>query len=274
MADKTTTTTVEEKKVTQPVVQPTLTPSYSTEYSNQLNDLYNQMANRAPFSYNANDDQMYQQYLARYQQMGKQAMQDTMGQTAALTGGYANSYAQNVGQQAYDSYLQQANDAVTDYYNMALGAYNAEGDRLGQLFNLAGTMDETYYNRLYAEAEAKKAAGDDSLWNQLFGIAPKKKGGGGGWGYTPGGGDDDEGDNDPTTLSYADYQYLRDNGQSDQAIRAYAFANNLTLDTGNRIWDSRYTNHQDYLAQQEGVEYSPFAGYATFPTRTTKITDR
>ena len=45
-------------------------------------------------------------------QQGKQAMQDTMGQAAALTGGYGSTYGQAVGQQQYDAYLQNLNDEV------------------------------------------------------------------------------------------------------------------------------------------------------------------
>ena len=56
---------------------------------------------RDPFQYNAADDGMYQQMVDRYIQQGKMAMQDTVGQAAAMTGGYGNTWAQNAGQQAY-----------------------------------------------------------------------------------------------------------------------------------------------------------------------------
>lgn len=54
-------------------------------------------------------------------------MQDTMGQAAALTGGYGNSYAQGVGQQAYQGYLQQLNDNVPQLQAQALQTYQVGG---------------------------------------------------------------------------------------------------------------------------------------------------
>ena len=60
--------------------------------------------NRKEFSYDLNGDMLYQQMKDQYQVLGKTAMQDTMGEAAALTGGYGNTYAQSVGQQTYDEY--------------------------------------------------------------------------------------------------------------------------------------------------------------------------
>ena len=67
------------------------------------------MANRK-FNYDVNGDPLYQQYKHSYMTQGKQAMEDTIGQAAAMTGGYGNSYATAAGGQAYQSYLDQLND--------------------------------------------------------------------------------------------------------------------------------------------------------------------
>ena len=55
---------------------------------------------------------------------------DTMGQAQAMTGGYGNSYAQTVGQQTYQGYLQGLNDQVPALYQLALDKYNSEGNQL------------------------------------------------------------------------------------------------------------------------------------------------
>ena len=52
---------------------------------------------------------------ARYQ--GEQAMKDTMGQAAARTGGYANSYAVSAGQQAQNSYMANLENAARALYD-------------------------------------------------------------------------------------------------------------------------------------------------------------
>ena len=122
-------------------------PSYKGTYDQQLEDLYQQIVGRDKFSYDINGDALYQQYADQFTKRGEMAMMDTMGQAAALTGGYGNSYAQNVGQQAYQAYLQQLNDVVPELYGMALDQYNAEGDALMQQFGMLGDMADTEYGR-------------------------------------------------------------------------------------------------------------------------------
>ena len=68
--------------------------------------------NRGDFQFDVNADALYQQYKDHYTQPGKTAMQDTVGKAAALTGGYGSSYAQTVGQQAYQAHLKQLGAGV------------------------------------------------------------------------------------------------------------------------------------------------------------------
>ena len=67
-------------------------------------------------------------------------MQDTMGQAAALTGGYGSSYAQTAGQQTYQNYMQQLQEQLPELYNMELQRYNQEGENLSNQFALAQSM--------------------------------------------------------------------------------------------------------------------------------------
>lgn len=93
-------------------------------------NVLNQITNMKDFSYDVNGDALYQQYKDQYTTQGKMAMMDTMGQAAALTGGYGNSYAQSVGQQTYQGYLQQLTDKVPELYQLALSKYNSDKDNL------------------------------------------------------------------------------------------------------------------------------------------------
>jgi hypothetical protein len=77
-------------------------------------------------------------------------MQDTMGQAAALTGGYGNSYATSAGSQAYQSYLNQLNERIPELMQLALSAYNAEGDRLNNNFAVLQADRNTAYGE-YAD---------------------------------------------------------------------------------------------------------------------------
>lgn len=125
-------------------------------YVDQLNSLYDQIMNRKPFQYDLNGDLLYRQMADQYTQLGQQAMRDTIGQAAALTGGYGNSYAQSVGNQAYQQYLTALNEQVPSLYDRALNAYMTQGDQLLQQYQLAAAHPE-YVNaikpRTYTVAE-------------------------------------------------------------------------------------------------------------------------
>lgn len=120
---------------------------YQSPYAEQLSAMYDQIVGRDPFTYNLNEDMLYRQYRDQYQNLGQQAMMDTMGQAAGLTGGYGSSYSQNAGQQAYQGYLQQLNDKVPDLYRLALDKYNAEGDEMYRRYGLLNDRENTAYGR-------------------------------------------------------------------------------------------------------------------------------
>ncbi len=131
-------------------------------YQQGLNDALNKIMNREKFSYDLNGDALYQQYKDQYITQGQQAMMDTMGQAAALTGGYGNSYAQTVGQQTYQGHLQGLNDKVPELYQLALDQYNREGDELYNQYALFADRENTEYERAYRES---RDAVDDQ-WRQ------------------------------------------------------------------------------------------------------------
>jgi hypothetical protein len=68
------------------------------------------------------------------------AMQDTIGQASAMTGGYGNSYAATAGNQAYQGYLQQLNDRVPELYQMALNQYNQEYQNIKDQASILNTL--------------------------------------------------------------------------------------------------------------------------------------
>lgn len=121
--------------------------TYQSKYQGQIDEVMKNIANRKPFAYNVNEDALYQQYKDRYTQMGKQAMRDTMGQAAALTGGYGNTYAQNVGQQAYGQYMQGLTDKIPELYQLALDKYDRDAAAEKEKYSLYKDADSTDYGR-------------------------------------------------------------------------------------------------------------------------------
>lgn len=120
---------------------------YQSQWDGELTELYNRIANRKPFSYDIGTDPVYQQYREQYQRQGRLAMQDTMGQAAALTGGYGSTYGEQVGQQAYNAYLQKLNDIVPDLYNAAYNRYRDEGTDLYNQYGLLSDRENQAYSR-------------------------------------------------------------------------------------------------------------------------------
>ena len=126
---------------------------YTSAWADQIKATLDQIMNREKFSYDVNSDAIYQQYKDQYTQMGKMAMMDTMGQAAAMTGGYGNSYAQSVGQQAYQGYLQQLGEVVPELYGMALDQYTQEGQNLMNQYSLLADQEQQDYGRYQDSVE-------------------------------------------------------------------------------------------------------------------------
>ena len=127
-------------------------PSKNDAYqraNDQATAIYDKIMNRGEFTFDLNKDKLYQQYRDLYAQMGRGAMEDTMGQAAALTGGYGSTYSQNAGQQAYNAYLQKLNEVVPELYNAAYNRYNQEGQDLMNLYSMARSNADSAYERDY-----------------------------------------------------------------------------------------------------------------------------
>ena len=145
-------------------------PAYESPYAAQIDKTMEQVLNRPAFEYNAADDQMWQQYLDKYQQGGKLAMKSSMGQAAALTGGYGSSYAQAVGQQTFDSYMQDAADILPTLEQQAWERYNTEGDRLAQQLGILQDKENTEYSRYVYDKEwayQQEMANRENLQNMI-----------------------------------------------------------------------------------------------------------
>ena len=126
-------------------------PRYDSRYDEQIRSLYEQLTSRGPFRYDSATDPLYQQYRQSYVQLGQNAMRDTMGQAAGLTGGYGSSYAQSLGQQQYDAYLRRLADVLPETYGMALDTWKAEGQDLQRRYSAAAALEQSDYERYLDE---------------------------------------------------------------------------------------------------------------------------
>lgn len=113
----------------------------------QIDALLAQINSRPAFSYDQNTDPTFQQYKDQYTAGGNKAMRDTMGNAAALTGGYGNSYATTAGSQAYDAFMEQLNNKGLELRQNALNEYNQQTENLYNQLNAAMSVEDRAYQQ-------------------------------------------------------------------------------------------------------------------------------
>lgn len=143
--------------------------AYASRWERELDAVYDRIANRGAFSYDLGTDPVYRQQREQYQSAGRMAMEHTMGQAAALTGGYGSSYSQQAGQQAYNAYLQKLNEVVPELYAQARAQYDREGQTLSERYAMLNAREERDYDRYralisdyYAELDDARSAYRDA----------------------------------------------------------------------------------------------------------------
>ena len=136
---------------------------YVSSYEAPLKELMDRILNREDFRYDLDGDALYRRYRNQAVQNGKLAMADAAGQAAALTGGYGNSYAQTVGQQAYNRQLESLDDRIPELYNLAMNQYRLKTQGLQQKYDLLSGAQEQEYGR-YQDTLAAWQKEADQLW--------------------------------------------------------------------------------------------------------------
>ena len=112
----------------------------------RINQLLNEILNRDDFSYNVENDPLFQQYRQMYLREGDRAMKETMAEAAAGAGGM-NSYAITAAQQANNYYNSQLNDRIPELYQLAYEMYLNDKESMVQDLGILQQMDNTQYNR-------------------------------------------------------------------------------------------------------------------------------
>lgn len=127
------------------------TTTYQNPYQKELDRMVNDYT-KSSFSYNQDTDPAAQAYRENYIQNGQLAMQDTMAQAAARTGGLASSYATRTGQQAYNSYMSDLNAQLAGLRQQAYENYLSDQalqqNRINTVASLGQQAESSYYNRV------------------------------------------------------------------------------------------------------------------------------
>lgn len=113
---------------------------YTGTYSGDISALASSLAN---YTYDPDSDALYQSYANTYQREGARAMDDTIGQVSARTGGLASSYATTAANQTYNNYMSALADKIPELYQQH---YDNQLSSLSAL----SSLDNTEYSR-YAD---------------------------------------------------------------------------------------------------------------------------
>ncbi len=105
-------------------------PVYTSKHQKAMDDAVVALRAVKPFAYDPESDPLFHGYKETYTREGKRAMQDTIGEVSARTGGLASSYATSAAQQVNNSYMQQLADKIPQLQEMAYRMYR---DRVGDL---------------------------------------------------------------------------------------------------------------------------------------------
>lgn len=159
--------------------QPLINNQYNSQYSPQIDSLLNAIINREPFSYDYKTDPSYLAYEQQYKRLGDRAREDTLGDVAALNGGYASSWATTAASQAQNDYNSQLSGIIPQLYDAAYNRYLDEDSLKRSDLGLLMDIDNMNYDRFRDtvgdskwETEFKYNQGRDdvadSQWQQTF----------------------------------------------------------------------------------------------------------
>ena len=112
---------------------------YNSKYGTQIDAIMEQIQNPKDFKYSFNGDELFKTYADRYAEDARQASMNAMGQAAALTGGYGSSYAEQVGNQAYNEKMRGLYDIGLDLRDRA---YQAHQDQIANQYKQLGALNE------------------------------------------------------------------------------------------------------------------------------------
>ena len=158
---------------------------YRNAYQPAMQAAMNSLLNAKPFQYDVNADGLYQQIKDGYIKQGRQAMMDTMGQSAALTGGYGNSYGVTAGNQAYQESLGNLAGIIPELAQLAYSQYLQGQDDTRNNLEAMYKLENSEYQRWLADANAYQNALKNAPLDLSAAEAPGMGGGAYFSGYGP-----------------------------------------------------------------------------------------
>lgn len=133
---------------------------YQSPYTDLTRAASEKILNREPFQYSPAEDPSYQAHSEKYRNAGRAAMENTLGNAAALTGGQVNSYALTAAQQANDAYNAKMSDIIPTLEQAAYDRYQGELNQSRNDLSMLQGLDNTAYGR-FADRRADELSAYD-----------------------------------------------------------------------------------------------------------------
>ena len=164
--------------------------AYTSKYQTQLDEGLNKVTN---FTYDPLQDASYKALAKVYNSQGEKAAKNTMGDAAALNGGYGTSYATSAAQQARNDYNSQLASHIPD---LEQNAYNRNVQSLSAIRDADNTSYNQYRNTVsdkqwqHSQDYQKWSDQNSNYWNQKnynLDVYQAKKAEASGYGSSSGG---------------------------------------------------------------------------------------
>ena len=140
----------------------------------KMDEVMDQILNREEFSFDLDGDALYNQYKDLHRENAQLSMEDALAYASTLTGGYGNSYAQTIAQQAYQQEMDKLKTFGLELEEKRRSEYDAETDDLYRKYSLLAQQDDLEYGReqdaynreLYEKekADAEKQTAQDKAY--------------------------------------------------------------------------------------------------------------
>lgn len=118
-------------------------------YNSEIRELVSALTGM-DFSYDPENDIAYRLIRDENRKAARLAMEDTLGKATALTGGYANTYAQSAAQQAYTGELSKTAELIPELYEAAYGRFSDDRDSLSDSIKLLSDLDSEEFDKYTA----------------------------------------------------------------------------------------------------------------------------
>lgn len=229
--------------------------AYNSNYQSQIDSALDKVTNREEFMYDPLKDANYQAMAKLYQKQGEQAAQNTLGDAAALNGGFGSSFAVTASQQARNDYNQQLASQLPALqqaaYDKYLGQHELNLTALEAL-RAADASDYAKYRDTVADNQWKYGADYQAYRDEVGDTQWQTQ-------YDRGVFESDRG---------FSYQQQRDKVADEQWAKEYALSKNSAARSGG----SSSGDYLGPLTSDNGLDLSPAAQAAALVAGTAKKT--